>query len=284
MVDPQKIPHENYGGSGAPLHFLHANGYPPGAYRKLLGLLALHSSTTAMYMRPMWADSCPSEVQDWIPLADDLEQYLDNQSLSGLIGVGHSMGATTTLRLALRQPERFSTLVLIDPVFFPPWMIVMWDLLFRLNLIYKVHPLVKSAQRRRVIFDSIEDMYANYRSKPVFELIDDSCLKDYVNAIAQSRRDGKVELAYKREWETQIYVSGIRADIPIWRKLHSLKPPTLIIRGANTNTFWSATAERFRKRLPSTQIISIPNATHLVPLERPQEVFKIIMDFLEPIL
>jgi len=284
MADPGHVPHEDFGGSGLHLHFSHANGYPPGAYRKLLKLLALHFRTTAMYMRPMWPDSRPSEVQDWKPLADDLARYLDIQSLSGLIGVGHSMGATTTLRLALRQPERFSTLVLIDPVFFPPYMIVMWDLLFRLNLIYKFHPLVKSAQRRRVIFNNTEDMYANYRSKPVFQLIDDSCLTDYVNAITQSRKDEKVELAYTREWETQLYVSGIRADIPIWRDLHSLKPPILIIRGANSNTFWSSTAKRFRKRLPSTQIISIPDATHLVPLERPQEVFKIMMDFLEPIL
>jgi hypothetical protein len=34
-----KIPSFDHGGEGAPLHFLHANGYPPECYKPLFDLL-----------------------------------------------------------------------------------------------------------------------------------------------------------------------------------------------------------------------------------------------------
>jgi pimeloyl-ACP methyl ester carboxylesterase len=190
------------------------------------------------------------------------------------------MGATTTLRLALQQPEYFRALVLIDPVFFPPPMILFWELIYRLGLGYRVHPLVKGALKRRDQFDSSAAMYANYRQKAVFKQMSDSALKDYVDALGCPRPDGSVELCYPACWEARIYVTGVRADLELWRELPKLKIPLLIFRGMETDTFKEQTGRLVQRSLPSTQIHTLPNATHLVALEKPEEILTIAKEFL----
>lgn len=277
---PPAIPYHDFGGSGTPLHFSHANGYPPQAYRPLLERLAAQHHIYALRMRPLWPGADPFAIRDWRPLADDLAAFLDQRGLSRAIGVGHSVGAVTTLRLALRQPERFSALVLIDPVLFLPRMIYTYDLLYRLGLSYRLHPLVKSAQRRRSSFESRAAMFANYRKKGIFRRMDDQALEAYVDSLACEQPGGSVELCYPAEWEARIYVTGVRADMELWRGLPGLRPPLLVIRGAETDTFLEPTARRLQQRLPSARLVTIPGASHLVPLEFPAETAAAIEAFL----
>src|SRR5574342_103278 len=71
------IPSVEYGGVGETVYFLHANGYPPDCYRPLLVRLAERYRVRAMLQRPLWASSDPQEIEDWIPLSDDLLRFLD---------------------------------------------------------------------------------------------------------------------------------------------------------------------------------------------------------------
>jgi len=193
----------------------------------------------------------------------------------------HSLeGATTTLRLALRQPGYFRALVLIDPVFFPPSTILLWDLIYRLGLGYRVHPLVKGALKRRDSFESRDAMYANYRKKAVFRRLSDSALSDYVQSLGCARADGSLELCYPSTWEARIYVTGVRADLELWRTLPQLKIPLLIVRGAETDTFWESTGQMVRRRLHTAEVHTVPGATHLVALEKPGEILAVARDFL----
>ena len=79
----------------------------------------------------------------------------------------------------------------------------------------------------------------------------------------------------------RIYATGIWKDKDIWRKLHNLKIPVLVIRGAETDTFLPSSARLFKKRLPSASIVTLEKTTHLVPLERPNEVYNTIVKFLQ---
>jgi pimeloyl-ACP methyl ester carboxylesterase len=233
-----------------------------------------------MRMRPLWPATNPAAFSDWRVLADDLERFLDQQGLQQIIGVGHSVGATTTLRLALRQPERFQALVLIDPVIFPPAVILAWNVVFRLGLAYRLHPLVKSAMRRRTCFENQSAMFANYRKKAVFSRMSDKSLRAYVDALACPDQDGQIQLCYPADWEARIYVTGIRADLELWRQLAGLVPPVLFIRGSETDTFLAKTARMIQKRLKTARISTIPDSTHLVALEKPDQVFNETIQFL----
>src|SRR5512134_3237285 len=96
------IPFFDLGGDGSPLHFLHANGYPPDCYKPLFELLKTQYHVFGMYLRPLWKYSKPQEIKNWHPLSDDLLRFLARASTAPhneraaplsevkVIGVGHS--------------------------------------------------------------------------------------------------------------------------------------------------------------------------------------------------
>src|SRR5678815_3664356 len=102
--------HFDYGGTGAPLHFLHANGYPPDCYKPLFELLKTEYHVFGVLLRPLWDGMKPEDIKDWIPFSDDLRLFLSSQA-GPVIGAGHSIGAMVTLRTALRDPGKFKALV-----------------------------------------------------------------------------------------------------------------------------------------------------------------------------
>lgn len=280
LTTPPIIPSLDYFGDGPILHFAHANGYPPGSYRLLLDELAAHFHITAMYQRPLWHQTDPLEIDDWLPLANDMDQFFDQENLDCVIGVGHSLGATNTLRLAIRKPKRFSALILLDPVIFLPSMIYSWGLAYKLGLGMKFHPLAASTLKRRRTFPSTQEMFAHYRSKPIFERFPDESLQAYVEAATRPSENGGIELIYSPEWEAQIYLTGVLADLDLWKAFPNLRIPTLIIRGQETNTFTQKTAKRINQIAPQIQILTLPDTGHLLPLERPKSVANLIFDFL----
>jgi len=277
------FPSRDFGGTGEPLHFLHANGFPPECYIPLLKLLATRYHVFGMLMRPLWESSSLEELIDWHPLSDDLNQYLTTLPVGNLIGVGHSLGAVVTLRSALKAPLNFRALILLDPVLFTPTVIHGWQLVKKLGLGYKIHPLIPAAKERRRYFDNHDVIYRAYRSKKVFRYIEDENLKVMISGLLKPSQNRGYELAYSPEWEIRIYYSGVSSDADIWRRLPDLKIPTLIIRGAETDTFYPSTAARIKRIRPKTEVATVDKSTHLVPLERPNELSEIIFNFLEKV-
>lgn len=274
------IPFINFGGAGQPLVFLHANGYPPGCYRQLLTKLAEKYRVSAMVQRPLWEGSQPSEINDWRPLADDLLRFLDENLSEPPIVIGHSMGGIAALRAAIRQPERFKALILLDPVLFPPSVIFQSQIVRALRLERRLHPLVQVAQKRRRSFDSLEKVFSGYRRREIFRYFSDEALRDYIAGITKPAAGGGYELIYSPEWEIQIYLTGLWRDLELWKGLRSLKKPLLIIRGAETDTFLEATGQRVMRTNPAVRVETVQKSTHLVPMERPEETFKLIQNFL----
>lgn len=268
------------GGDTLPLHFLHANGYPPPCYKAFLELLQTQYHVFGMYLRPLWKDSNPNDIRDWKPLSDDLLQFLVSQP-GAVIGVGHSIGAVVTLRAALREPGKFRALVLIDPVLFVPSFMTYWHVVRMLGLGEKLNPLVVGAKKRRRTFDDLETVFRRYRGRSVFRYMSDENLRQYVEGITR-KTDSGYELVYSPEWEAQIYRTAMH-DFDIWRDLPNLKVPALFIRGAETDTFHENAARLVKRKQPKAWGETLEKSTHLLPLERPKEVFEIIQSFLNKI-
>jgi len=283
-----KIPSVDFGGAGGELLFLHANGYPPECYRPLLSRLAESHHVTAMVQRPLWPDSKPEDIEDWRPLTDDFLRFLDEDQIrfdttqrEPIVCVGHSMGGTALLRAALRQPKRFKSIVLLDPVLFPPFFIAFWNVMRKLKIGERRHPFLKAARERREQFDDLERLYNGYRRKSVFRYFDDEALRAYVNGIACQVDENNYRLCYSAKWETHIYMTSIWKDMDIWRGLPKLEVPTLIIRGAETDTFWERTGKLIQRKQPKVRVEALERSTHLIALERPKEVAKRIQSFFE---
>ncbi|MBI5839441.1 MAG: alpha/beta hydrolase [Chloroflexi bacterium] len=289
--------HFDLGGTGAPLHFLHANGYPPDCYKPLFEILQTEYRVFGMHLRPLWPDAKMDELKDWHPLSDDLLRFLSirpersrrtsaSTSLSAeepIIGVGHSIGGIVTLRAALRDPQKFRALVLLDPVLFPPHFIATWNLARLLGVGYRIHPLIPSTLKRRREFDNLELVFRGYRNRKIFRYFSDENLRAYITGMTRPKADGGYELIFSPEWEAHIYYTGVWRDMELWRDLKNLQVPTLIIRGAETDTFWESAAKLVKRKQAKVRIEAVSQSTHLVPLERPREVFEIMQSFLNGI-
>ena len=220
------------------------------------------------------------DLQDWHPYSDDLLRFLSDHQAGPVIGVGHSIGGIVTLRAAMREPKKFSALILLDPVFFIPPVLRAWNFVRAIGLGEKAHPLIPAAKRRRRTFENLDIVFRSYRTKPVFRYMSDESLKGYIAGITQPKADGNgYELVYTPEWETHIYLTGLR-DHDLWRGLASFDVPTLIIRAAETDTFLPSAEKLVKKKNPKIRVHTMEKATHILPLEHPQEVAEIIKDFL----
>jgi pimeloyl-ACP methyl ester carboxylesterase len=265
------------------LAFLHAHGYPPECYSPLFERLSASYRVHAMPMRPLNPGANPRDLQNWRLLADDFQNYLATENLSRPLVVGHSFGAVTALRLAIRQPGQIRALVLIDPVLFEPHIILAWKLIRALGLAYKLHPLIPAALKRRRKFDDLEGTFERFRRYSVFRYFSDEALWAYLRGITQPAAGGGYELRYSPEWEARIYATGISSDMELWRGLKGFPVPTLVLRGAETDTFSASAGQRVERTNPAIRVETIPQSTHLLALERPAEIAQKIEAFFRPI-
>lgn len=111
----------------------------------------------------------------------------------------------------------------------------------------------------------------------------DENLRNYLEGITRLKSDGMYELVYSSAWEAQVYRTGLQ-DFDLWRGLPKLEIPTLFIRGAETDTFLENAARLVKRMQPQARVETLDKSTHLLPLERPQEVFNIIQSFLNETL
>jgi pimeloyl-ACP methyl ester carboxylesterase len=276
MVWASELLHD-FGGEGSIIHLAHANGFPPGAYRQLAMALTDTYHVVGLPARPLWPGSDPAGVPDWHPLADDLLRAFDALQLSAILAVGHSLGGVLTLWAAIARPDLFRAVVLVEPVILPLTWLCYMRLLRRLGLAAR-QPLVQGALHRRRVWPSRQDCFAHLRAKSVFARWSDDALWDYVNSGTCLREDGTVKLRYPPEWEAHIFST---APVDIWHGVHRLTVPALLLRGEHSQTFMPAAQARLVRRLPQCQSVTVADAGHLVPMERPAETARLIGEFLE---
>ena len=274
------IPSLDFGGAGAALHFLHANGYPPACYRPLIDLLTAEYHVFGMLLRPLWPNSDPAAIRDWRPFSEDLRRSLHELSLGPVVGVGHSIGAVVTLRAALEAPGLFRALVLIDPVLIPPRHIAQLRIMRLLRLPNRLNARMEATLRRRRHFDDLDQLFSGYRRREIFRFFSDAGLRALIEGITRPSPGGGYDLAFSPEWEARIYETAMWNDRDIWSRLSKLRVPCLLVRGSQTDTFWERTARLVEERNPAVRTVTLPDSSHLVALERPEEVARSIREFL----
>ncbi len=266
----------DFGGDGPVVHLAHANGFPPGTYRSLAKTLTDRYRVIGLPARPLWPGSRPEEMSHWHTLADDLAQGLEALGLHGIIGVGHSMGGVATLWAAVRCQGLFRAIVLIDPVILPPRRLFLMRVLRRIGR--KVpSDLVRGALRRRRTWPDREACYHYLRARPFFATWPAESLRAYVETGTRERPEGGVELAYPPEWEAHIFAT---TPTDVWQDVPRLNIPTLVIRGERSRTFFPQARRRMERLLPQARFVVVPEAGHMVPMERPAEVGAAIRAFL----
>ena len=262
------------------IHFIHANGFPPEAYKSLFDILQTKAITTNFLLRPLLENkkNTINEINNWIPFYEDFIESIKDKN--ELIGMGHSIGGNIVLRAGLTHPKSFSKLILLDPTLFVPKIIFLWSIIARLNLQRRFHPWISATLNRKMTYNNFNEIFKSYREKTVFKKINDTNLKIYIDSITRTFNK-KLNITYSKEWEHKIYKTGLIKDYFIWNHIKNIKIPTLIIKADNSNAFMNSAAKKINKmNSEKIKIITIKNTTHLFPLEIPEKVSEIILKFI----
>ncbi len=223
--------------------------------------------------RPLWPNANPSTLTDWRQLADDLIQFLDQQNLKNIVGVGHSLGAVVSVFAARKRPDLFRRLILLEPVLFPKyyqWFFKVTPIPLRQQII----PVSKIANKRKDQWQNKEVLFNSYRKKRIFRDLSDQVINDWIEYGTIKDAQGQIKLAFPKAWESRIY-----ATVPYAiDELFKLEIPVHILRGENTDVISPKVWERINKQLPAANLWGLENSSHLVPLEFPNEVAHWIMD------
>ena len=266
-------------GSGPPAHFSHATGLCAGAYSPLMNLLGTRLALVGLDDRGHGKTAVPADparLQNWDVFANDLALFFESFN-APVIAMGHSRGATASLLLAVRRPELVRALVLIDPTILPfSWM--WWWYLAQKTGAAKRVPIVATAARRKYIWPDRRSILDSYRSKAVFSGWQNGFLEAYIEAGTEATADGKIRLCCSPAWESRCFAV---CPHDVWRHIPRLKQPTLVIYGADSDTFRPAAAKRFQTKVPAAVLVSLEQTGHFVPMERPAETADAIIAFLE---
>ncbi len=243
------------------LVFVHANGFNALTYRTLLAPLAGAVRIQAPDLRGHGRSALPAEPggrRGWADHRDDLVALLDLLDGPPVVLAGHSMGATAALLAAAERPEKVSGLVLFDPVIWTRWSQAMLRLPLFDRMARRI-PLVRSALRRRAVFDSREQALAAYRDRGAFRSWPAAMLADYLADGLMETGDG-FALACAPEWEASNYAA--QAHDP-WGALRRLDRPVRILKAEHGST--CHVPERPRG-LPHVTVETVAGGTHFFPM------------------
>ena len=261
--------------------FIHANGFPPDSYKSILNFFEDDYHINKFLLRPLWKEKTDyKKIKSWSVFCNDFENYLNIENITKCIGIGHSIGGNIVLHTAIKEPDYFSKIILLDPTLFPPKIIFIWKFLNLFNLQEKILDLSKSAKNKKMKYKNYEEIFNNYRSKKIFKLIKDKDLKRYINSITRVNSDNSIDINYSNNWERTIYNKGLIKDNYIWKNIENLKLPCLIIAAENSTAFPYSSIKKIKKKNQSIQIEILKGVTHLFPFEKPEKVNDIINDFI----
>ena len=249
-----------FGGAGRPLLFSHATGFHGYCYLPIADHLDDRFTSYALDYRGH--GSTPLD-EGW---SGDWERYGDDAVAAataiapdgGLIGFGHSMGATALLMAAHRNPGLFDLVIGFEPIVFPEP--------------YETGrgpddppPIIENARRRRRSFDSFEQAIDNYASKPPFQFVDPDVLRLYVAHGFRSAPEG-VRLVCDPEHEATTFVGG--AQHRTWDVLPEIGTSVVVIGGGGADGP-ALVSEAISRELPNARYIHQPDSTHFGPLVDP---------------
>src|SRR5476651_1677766 len=197
--------------SDAPLlHFTHATGFNAQTYEGLLTPLQSQFRVAAADMRGHGFSNLtavPGPLADWATFGADLATILDGLDRGPVVLAGHSMGAITSLMVAVNHPARVRGLVLVEPVLVPRFSRQRMRLMRLLGV--KPPPgsnLAELSAKRRAIFPSFEMALSAYRGRGAFRTWPEETIADYLRGGLISTGNGtEMRLACDPAWESSVF-------------------------------------------------------------------------------
>lgn len=259
-----------YEGEGPPLIFLHATGFLPWLWHPL----ARELSVVYRIIAPSFCDHRETNPENgglnWATLAKDTVRLCDALQLKKPFLVGHSMGATVHIIANALCGLSAAGMVLIEPILLPAEF-------YLGHMRVDEHPLAAKAIRRTNFWRDRDEAMAYLRSRTLFQGWDEEMLEFYIRHGMTEREGGGFRLACSPRQEAALFMGGRQFDP--WPLLPKVSCPVLIVEGEKSENGGFVDLDRIQSLIPNCERLMVKDAGHLIPMERPREVTRIIGDF-----
>jgi len=246
--------------------FVHATGFCKEVWSPVTSALeVLRPSTRKLAVDLRGHGDSPQGAPPyrWDLMTDDVIHTMGD--LVGVVGVGHSCGGAIVARAAALAPDLFSSVVLIEPIIFPPPF-------ERANI-----PLARAAQRRRSRFDSRDAAYERFASGPMATWQPEA-LAAYVDFGFIDDGDG-VAIKCAPAVEADVFREGGNHDT--WDRVRDIAVPVTIVAGERSEIHTQLFLDMLANQFTDPTIITVPGTSHFLPMERPEAVASLISAALE---
>ena len=264
--------------------FLGANGHAIDTYQFFIGQLARQFDVLALDHPALWPQAeQPGARDSFNSFADDFGQFLDhsNADCPPPIHIGHSLGGSVGVLEALRRPQRFQRLVIIEPGTTPNFITHLFFSLLPRRLRRQLG-FIKKTAARRTSWPSPEEFMRDMRSKRLYHRFCDEAMQDYARGGLQAEQ-GRYQLRFPPQWESHIFTS-VRY---IWPLILRLKVPTLVLRAEHSNYISRCIFNSYRWLAqylnPQIRFQEIADAGHLLIQDRPDAVLAAISQWLDDV-
>ena len=252
--------------------FLHATGLNARTYRALLAPLGEHFHVLALDFRGHGKSTLPAKrlsYPSWARHRDDLIALLETHLDKPVTLAGHSMGATVALLAAAKRPDLVNSLVLIEPVIFPPGAYALMSVPGAVMLNRSFMPIASKASGRRRRFPTKAAAVKAFTGRGFFKTWPPEMVADYVADGLVDTPKGDSKLACSPSYESATFAAQRNAP---WAAVKRAPGPIVILRGEKNSTFPMAAMHRFEMLRRDARIATVEGATHALPMERPDRV------------
>ncbi len=251
-------------GQGRPVVFLHAGGGSGAQWEKVTALLSVDCQAIAPDLLGF------GETEAW-PVAGAMTHDRQAELVACVVDaaarqpvdiVGHSYGGATAVRLAVNQPHKVHSLVLIEPI---------------LNgLLGEVgDPLFGESERVAKAFVACVD---RGEREAAWEMFIDA--RNGAGTWARLSDKRRQQFVAQSRQGKEGFVSNLNNPTTL-AECRALGMPTTIVCGGETTPADRRTTELLRDTMSGAQYVLLAGAGHMSPLTHPADVARVVREHLE---
>jgi len=250
--------------------FVHGNGLAGRVYEPLHQLLAQRYDLLILDL-PGHGSSVPYDFVGWNQTAEHVYQVIQasDDFIAGrnLYSVGHSLGGMLSMLAESAHPNTFKAMAMLDPIMFPPVLLMVMRVFYPTPLVKVFHPLLKSTLNRRKHWTDRQQAYDYFHGRKLFKTWTDESVQCYVDFGLKPSSDGGVELCCDPALEGKWF-----STLPqrLWASVYSLNCPVSMFMGQETYPFSKRAgvhAQKRNKKITYTEV----RGTHCFMQEYPQQ-------------
>jgi pimeloyl-ACP methyl ester carboxylesterase len=102
----------------------------------------------------------------------------------------------------------------------------------------------------------------------------------YYRWVASSSLRARPDGALVWKWHPSIKERRVMGDVDWWAIVREIKPPLLLLRGAESTVLDADVAERMARELPRGTLVEIPRAVHTLHEDNPEAVLDALRAYL----